>query len=134
MHDQLQFIDCLTDLVQGWEAGLLIVDKQFRIVPVAQDAIHLRQLLALPERVIEVILFGDKGTHIPTGSRSSLALEILVGAEDLLVLPAIAVVALALTRVLGLAALDVSVLLKGLFLVFGFDSGSILDGWTGDPN
>lgn len=115
MHDQLQFIDCLTDLVQRREAGLVIVDEQFRVIAVAQDAVHLRQLLALPERIIEVVLLGNAGVWIPEGSCGSLALEILVGAEHLLVLPALAIVALALTRVLRLAALDVSEFLIGFF-------------------
>lgn len=120
MHDQLQFIDCLTDLVQRRETGLLIVDEQFGVVAIAQDAVHLGQLLALPESVIKVVLLvnaasREQGVCIPKWSCSSLALEILVGAEHLLVLPALAIVALALTRVLGLATLDVSEFLIGFF-------------------
>lgn len=120
MHDQLQFIDCLTDFVQRREPGLLIVDEQLRMVPVAQDAIHLRQLLALPERIIEGVWFLGMsviGIKI-VGSCCSLALEILVGAEDLLVLAALAIVALALTRSLRLAALDVSEFLIGFWVRF----------------
>lgn len=123
MHDQLQFIDCLTDFVQRREPGLLIVDEQLRMVPVAQDAIHLRQLLALPERIIEGVILGMSIIEIEigigiVGSCCSLALEILVGAEDLLVLAALAIVALALTRSLRLAALDVSEFLIGFWVRF----------------
>jgi len=125
MHDQLQFIDCLTDLVQRRETGLLIVDEQFGVVAIAQYAVHLGQLLALPESVIKVVLLvnaasREQGVWIPKWSCSSLALEILVGAEHLLVLPALAIVALALTRVLGLATLDVSEFLIGFFGRFCF--------------
>lgn len=114
MHYQLQLIDCLTDLMEGRKARLLIIDKQFGMMTIREQTIQFK--LRFIERYIPMERICIKGRGQRRGSALTFHILVLI-AKNLLITLTIAI-AIAIDGRIScrFATLDVSIFFKlGLF-------------------
>lgn len=102
MHYQLQFIDCLTDLVQTRKPRLIVVDKEFRVIAIAKYTINTTLLIGLPKVIVELHRRQQVNTipiiiiiiiwFVIAGRGNALAFIFLIGTKDFLMIATIAII------------------------------------------
>lgn len=106
VHYQLQFIDCLTDLVQTRKPRLIVVDKKFGVIAIAKYTINTTLLIGLPKVIVElhrrqqintipifiIIIIIPSIWFVIAGRGNALAFIFLIGTKDFLMIATIAII------------------------------------------
>lgn len=130
MHYQLQFIDCLTDLVQTRKPRLIVIDKQFRVIAIAKYTINTTLLIGLPKVIVElhwrqqlntipiiiIIIIIPSIWFVIVWRGNALAFIFLISTKDFLMIATIAIIGCAACCWRCFTSLNVTILFSFIYI------------------